>query len=72
MTTRSLEFLDRSGADYDYIDVEDDPAASEWVKQQNGGKEKKPTIDVDGQVLLTPSNAELQKALEEKHLIGVS
>lgn len=72
MTTRSLEFLEEQGVDFDYIDVEEDPAASEWVKQQNHGKELKPTIDVDGEVLSTPSNGELKKMLEGKKLLPVS
>ena len=70
MTTRSLDFLHEQGVEFDYIDVELDPAASDWVKQQNGGKELKPTIDVAGEILSTPSNAELKKALETKQLLA--
>ena len=69
MTTRTLDFLEQSGADFDYIDVEQDPQASEWVKQQNHGKELKPTVDVDGKILSTPTNSELKKVLEEKQLL---
>ena len=65
MTTRTREHLDELNVTYDYIDVEEDPEASEWVKQQNGGKEKKPTVDIDGQILSTPTNKELDKALEQ-------
>jgi glutaredoxin len=71
MTTDSLEFLRDAGVDFDYIDVDDDPEASEWVKKQNHGKELKPTIDVDGQVLSKPSNSQLKKVLEQKHLLPV-
>ncbi len=72
MTTRSLEYLEKMGVEFDYIDVEQDPEASAWVKKQNNGKELKPTIDVDGEVLSTPSNFELKKVLEEKHLLPAS
>ncbi len=71
MTTRSLEFLKRSGVEFDYIDVDDDPKASEWVKSHNNGKEKKPTIDVDGDILSAPSDSQLKQALEKKHLLSV-
>ena len=45
--------------------VEDDRAASDWVKEQNGGKEKKPTLDLEGEILSEPTNAQLDKALEK-------
>jgi glutaredoxin len=38
--------LDELGVEYDYIDVDHDEAASQWVKDHNDGKEKKPTIDI--------------------------
>ncbi len=68
MTTRTLEHLDKLNVAYDYIDVEADPAASEWVKQQNGGKEKKPTVDLNGEILTAPTNAQLDQALEKAGL----
>jgi len=68
-TRRVLQHLDSIGVPYDYIDVEKDAAASEWVKQQNGGKEQKPTIDVNGTILKVPSTSELDRALRES---GVS
>jgi glutaredoxin len=69
MTTRTREHLDALEIPYDYIDVEDDPAASDWVKEQNGGKEKKPTVDLDGEILSEPTNAQLDKALEKAGLL---
>jgi len=63
LTQDALEFLDRVGVDYQYINIEEDPQAREWVKQQNDGKEKKPTIDVGGRVLAEPSDEELEEAL---------
>ncbi len=70
LTTRSLNFLESAGVDFDYIDVEEDPKASEWVKSQNGGKEKKPTIDIDGTILTAPRDSELKRVLEEKQLLA--
>lgn len=63
MTRRTLSHLDELGVEYEYINVDHDPAASEWVKQQNAGKEKKPTIDIDGRVITYPTNQELDEIL---------
>ncbi len=68
MTTRTLAHLEQVGVPFDYIDVEQDEAASQWVKDQNDGKEKKPTVDLAGKVLTTPSNAQLDSALREAGL----
>jgi len=69
MTRRTLSHLDSLGVNYEYINVEKDPRASEWVKKQNGGKEKKPTVDVAGEVISTPDNDELDDLLREQNLL---
>ena len=43
-TRHARERMDNMGVGYDYINIEQDKDASDWVKQQNGGKERKPTI----------------------------
>ena len=65
-TVRTLEFLTAKVIPHVYINVEEDAAASEWVKSQNHGKELKPTIDLGGQVLAEPSNVELEEALDKQ------
>ncbi len=70
MTTKTLAHLEKVGVPFDYIDVEADEAASQWVKDQNGGKEKKPTLDLGGKVLSEPSNAQLDSALREAGLLS--
>lgn len=69
LTTRTLDHLKKIGVPFDYIDVEADEAASQWVKDQNGGKEKKPTVDLGGKVMTNPSNAQLDTALREAGLL---
>jgi glutaredoxin len=66
MTKRTLRHLDEVGVDYEYINIDRDRDAAAWVAAQNGGKEKKPTLDIDGEVLSTPSNAELDAVLAAK------
>ena len=69
MTQSTLAHLDGLGVDYDYIDIDKDRQAAKWVAQQNGGKEKKPTLDIAGVVLSVPSNHELDEALANKHVL---
>ncbi|HYI95621.1 MAG TPA: glutaredoxin family protein [Bryobacteraceae bacterium] len=69
MTRRSRSELERLGVEYDYIEVETDSAASAWVKSQNGGKEKKPTIQVGALILTEPTNRELEDALRQERVL---
>jgi mycoredoxin len=69
-TRRAREFLDGLGVAYEYVDVEQDESAAEWVREQNGGKERKPTVDVGGQVLSVPTEHELVGALRERGLMA--
>ncbi len=65
MTRATLAHLDSISVPYEYINIEKDRRAREWVARQNGGKEKKPTVKVGGRVLTTPSDEELDAALRE-------
>ena len=62
--------LDSLGVQYQYIDVEQDRGAQDWVKAQNGGKQKTPTVDIGGQILIEPDERELELALRAKGLMG--
>jgi len=70
LTRRTLMHLDRLGVPYDYIDVDYDREASEWVMRQNNGKEKKPTLDIHGRVLTAPTHKELEDALRSEHVLA--
>jgi mycoredoxin len=69
-TVRTLEQLKSLGVSYDYIDIEQDEHAARWVREQNDGKERKPTVKLGEQVLSVPSNQELETALRENHLVN--
>ena len=69
-TQATLNHLDSFGVPYQYVNVEKDPRAQDWVKQQNGGKQKTPTLDIDGQVLVEPDERELEQALRGKGLMS--
>ena len=68
-TQRTRRHLDHLGVAYQYINVEQDKQASEWVKQQNDGKERKPTVKIGKQVLAEPSDLELDHALRQEGLL---
>lgn len=65
-TQRTIKHLEALGVAFKYINVEQDERASAWVKAHNDGKELKPTLDLAGQVLTTPTDRELESALREK------
>jgi glutaredoxin len=69
-TKRALKQLDDLGINYDYINVEHDETASEWVKSQNEGKERKPTLLVGSNVLSVPNESDLEAALRQEGLIS--
>ena len=69
-TQRTRRHLDRLGVAYQYINVELDKQASEWVKQQNDGKERKPTVKIGKQVLAEPSDQALEHALRQEGLVS--
>jgi thioredoxin reductase (NADPH) len=62
-TRQALKLLQELNVPYEYINVEENPLASAWVKRQNNGKELKPTVDVEGRILSEPSNEELEAAV---------
>ena len=68
-TKRTRKQLDDLGVAYDYVNVEEDDEASRWVREQNDGKERKPTVKLGEEVLSVPDEAGLESALREKGLI---
>jgi glutaredoxin len=69
MTTDTLNCLKRLNVEFDYINIERDKQAEAWVREQNHGKEKKPTLDIDGRVLTEPDDEELEEVLREMKLL---
>ena len=67
-TRCSREHLDELGLEYGYVNVDADALAREWVKRHAGGRQKTPTIEIDGLVLIAPSVAQLEAALAARGL----
>ncbi len=68
-TQQTREHLDRLGVEYEYFDVDKDDQAKQFVVERNGGKQKTPTIDIAGTILVEPSDAELDVALRDKGML---
>jgi len=69
-TKRTRAFLDNLDVDYDYINIEEDEAAARWVREQNDGKERKPTVKLVSRVLSVPGNNELESVLRGEGLVS--
>jgi len=62
--TRAKRILDKHRSGYRWIDIEQDPAAAEYVVKVNRGNRSVPTIIFpDGAIMVEPSTAELEKKL---------
>lgn len=64
-TRASRALLDEMGVSYQYHDVDSDPKAAAFVREHNAGKQKLPTIDIDGKILSIPDDETLAEALED-------
>ena len=63
-THRTREHLDSVGVAYDYINLDHDKTAEAWVTAQNNGKRKTPTVDFGGNILIEPTNDQVDGALK--------
>lgn len=61
---RLMKQLDREGVTYTKVDIEDDPAAADFVMSVNGGTQTVPTVLFpDGTALSNPSLAQVKDKL---------
>jgi glutaredoxin len=69
-TRSTLHHLDSLGVHYEYINIEKDPHAKHWVKAHNAGKQKTPTVDIEGNVLSVPDERQLEQTLRGTGLMS--
>lgn len=61
---RSRQLLEQHGVDYQWVDIDQDSAARDFVQETNQGFRSVPTIVFpDGSILVEPSQAELLNKL---------
>jgi glutaredoxin len=64
-STRSLRFLDARQIPYEFIDLDESPELNAFVADLNHGERRIPTIRIDNEILITPSDAELGRAVQQ-------
>ncbi len=69
-TQHTRESLDGMGVGYDYIDIEKDAEAAQYVRDMNGGQQVTPTVNIMGEILVEPNDAELGAALRSTGLMA--
>lgn len=61
---RLMSQLDRAGIAYEVVDIEQDPAAAQFVMGVNGGNQTVPTLRfADGSALTNPSIIDVKRHL---------
>lgn len=68
-TQHTRQQLQELGVAYQFINIEADPEAARWVKEQNDGKQKTPTVKVVRDVLSVPDEGSLEQALRGNGLL---
>jgi len=63
-TTRAMRVLDDREIPYEFKDVDLTPELNEYLANLNNGIRKMPTIQIDNEILIEPSDADLIKAVE--------
>jgi len=69
LTRAALAHLNELRVPYQYVNIDKDKAAARWVRDQNHGKERKPTINIGGRILSEPDTEELDAALTAQGLL---
>jgi glutaredoxin len=62
-TARTRRFLNRHGIPYILMDVDNDLQAAEKVREWNRGYLSTPALDIEGRVVIEPSDEELAELL---------
>ncbi len=68
-TQRAMRHLDNLGVAYQYVDVDDDPAAEQLIATWNNGRSIRPTFDIGGLHLVNPPMQRLEEVLRERSLL---
>ena len=62
-TNRATRFLDAKGIPYEFKSVDDFPEYNDYIADLNGGKRVMPTVQIDNEVLINPTDDDLTAAL---------
>ncbi|MDF2441286.1 MAG: mycoredoxin [Abditibacteriota bacterium] len=68
-TIMAIRQLDEWGVNYNYIDVDADPAVERKIADWNNGRSIRPTIEIGGDVWVNPAPRQLRTELETRGLL---
>ncbi len=63
-TQRTLRKLKGLNVDFRYVDVDAEPEAEKLIASWNNGRSIRPTLDLDGDILVNPSDDKLVEELK--------
>jgi thioredoxin reductase (NADPH) len=63
-TIRAMRFLDDRQIAYEFKDVDGSPELNDYIADLNNGKRVMPTIQIDNEILINPSDSALGMAVE--------
>ncbi len=63
-TQRTTKLLDSKQIAYEFKNVDDFPEFNDYIANLNGGKRVMPTIRINNETLINPSESELLQAVE--------
>jgi len=66
---RTRRQLDQLGVKYEYINIDNDPAANKRITELNGGKRLTPTVDLGGTILFEPTREQMEEALRSAGVV---
>src|ERR1700758_4230097 len=64
-TARALQWLDTHQVQYEFKDLDESPELDQYVADLNDGKRGMPTIQIDNEILINPSDRELAAAVQQ-------
>ena len=63
-TTRAMQLFEQQSVQYEFKDLDESPELNDYVKDLNNGVREIPVIQIDNQILINPSHADLLAAIE--------
>jgi glutaredoxin len=64
-TTRAIQYLETNHVAFELKDLDESPELNDYVASMNHGHRVMPTIQIDNEILINPSDRELGKAVQQ-------
>lgn len=64
-SVRTVKYLDDHQIPYEFKDVDTTPEYQDYIASLNNGKQVTPTLQIDNETFINPSETDLAKSIEE-------